>query len=84
MTTSADRRLPPTSDIIDSLKDHEIDEMVRYKLLEERLEKIEVSMEEMLDMWKGAKGVLSFLKIAAAVGSTLAAIALWAKDHIKL
>ena len=40
-------------------------------------------MEEMLDMWKGAKGVLAFLKWAAAVGSTIAAITIWSKDHIK-
>lgn len=81
---SDDRRSPPTSDIITSLKDHEVDERVRYKILEDRLEKIEIAIGEMLDMWKGAKGVLYFLKVAAAIGSTLAALALWAKDHVKL
>lgn len=79
-----DRRNPPTSAILETFQEHEVDELVRYELLEKRLAKIELAMDELLDLWKGAKGVLSFLKMAAAVGSALAAIAIWAKDHVKL
>lgn len=50
----------------------------------ERLEKIEAAMKDMLDIWNGAKGVLAFLRWAAAIGATIAAIMAWAKDHIKL
>lgn len=78
-----DRRTPATKDIITKLSAHEVDELGRYAALEARLDSIERNMEEMLDMWKGAKGVLAFLKWAAAVGSTLAALTLWAKDHLK-
>ena len=78
-----DRRAPATNSIINKLSAHEVAELERYAALETRLENIEKNMEEMLDMWKGAKGVLAFLKWAAAVGSTIAAITIWAKDHIK-
>ena len=78
-----DRRVPSTREIMENLSSHEAGEMERYWVLEERLENIEKNMAEMLDMWKGAKGVLAFLKWAAAVGSTIAAVALWAKDHLK-
>lgn len=81
---SGDRRNPPTASILETFEQHEVDEMVRYKILEERLDKIEHTMEEMLDIWKGAKGVLSFLKIAAAIGTSIAAFIIWAKDHVKL
>lgn len=74
---------PAVKDIMNKLSTHDVEEMGRYTSLEERLDKIEKNMEEMLDMWKGAKGVLAFLKWAAAVGSTLAAITIWAKDHVK-
>ena len=83
MPSESDRRIPTTSEILENLDTHEKDELVRYGSLEDRLGNIEKNMEEMLDMWKGAKGVLAFLKWAAAVGSTIAAIGLWVKDHLE-
>lgn len=63
---------------------HVSDEKDRYRRFEERLDQIEISMAQMLELWNGAKGVLAFLRWAAAIGATIAAIMAWAKDHIKL
>lgn len=83
-----DNRIPKTSEIMthvdEAIAEHAVEERERYGRLEERLEHIEASITGMLEVWNGAKGVLAFLRWAAAIGAAVVAIMAWAKDHIKL
>lgn len=83
-----DKRVPPTSEIMlhvdEAIASHTVEERERYKRLEDRLEQIETSIADMLELWNGAKGVLAFLRWAAAIGAAVVAILAWAKEHVKL
>ncbi len=58
------------------LENHIQEEMARYAAIEERLDKIEIQMAQIIEIWNQAKGVLNFIKALAWIGGGITAI--WA------
>ncbi len=66
------------------LEKHTEEEMERYQAIVDRLTKIEERQNEMLEVWTQAKGALTFIKILAGVGTTLAAIYAFLNGHFTI
>lgn len=82
-----DRRHPSNEELIahvDRVFDtHVQEEIERYKSMEQRIESIEKSMDELLGIIKGAKWIGGFIRWAVAVAAGGAALVLWVKEHIQ-
>lgn len=81
-----DRRHPSSEELlahVDKIfESHVTEEIARYDETNRRIEKIEESLEELLNIVKGAKWVGGFIRWAVAVGAVVGTGILWVKDHI--
>lgn len=60
---------------------HIEDEMKQYKAILDRLETMEHRMEDIVDIWTQAKGVITFIKVMAWAGATVTSIYLFVTSN---
>lgn len=55
----------------------------RFKELSEEFQEVRKQLQTLTNLWEQAKGIVTFVKAASWIVSTLAAIWFFFKDHIK-